>query len=144
VIGLLFVPFAAAAAALLIGSAVIFGLVAVAHAMGESFTRRRMAQGRALSPNSYRYLFTGLGGMALLWTGWIAFGWVPYAGVLVLAMATLVTWWLATVGLGATVLSRAGMRGEFAGRLVPPESLTDEYLWATPLGGVTAVKRPTK
>lgn len=142
VIGLLLVPFAAAAAILLIGSAVLFGLLAVAHALGETLTRRRMARGEALSPNSYRYLFTGLGGIALLWSGWIGFGWVPYAGVLVLAMATLVTWWLATVGLGATVLSRAGMRGEFAGRLIPPESLTDEYLWATPLHGVSAVKRP--
>jgi len=144
VIGLLLVPFAAAAAALLIGSAVLFGMLAVSHAMGETLTRRRMARGQALSPNSYRYLFTGLGAMALIWSGWVVFGWVPYAGMLVLAMATLVTWWLATVGLGATVLSRAGMRGEFAGRLIPPESLTDEYLWATPLGGVTAVKRPEK
>jgi hypothetical protein len=144
VIGLLLVPFAAAAAALLVGSAVLFGTIAVAHAMGETLTRRRMARGMALSPNSYRYLVTGLGGLALPWSGWIAFGWVPYAGVLILAMAALVTWWLATVGLGATVLSRAGMRGEFAGRLIPPESLTDEYLWATPLGGVSAVKRPMK
>jgi hypothetical protein len=144
VVGLLLVPFAAAAAALLIGSAVLFGMLAVSHAIGETLTRRRMARGQALSPNSYRYLLTGLGGVALLWSGWIVFGWVPYAGALVLGMATLVTWWLATVGLGATVLSRAGMRGEFAGRLIPPESLTDEYLWATPLGGVSAVKRPNQ
>jgi hypothetical protein len=141
VIGLLLVPFAAVAAGLLVGSAVLYGLVAVAHAMGETVTRRRMARGVALSPNSYRYLVTGVGGLGLIWSGWVVFGWVPVAGVVILAMATLATWWLATVGLGATVLSRGGMRGEFAGRIIPPESLTDEYLWATPLGGVTAIKR---
>jgi hypothetical protein len=54
------------------------------------------------------------------------------------------TWLLLTMGLGATILSRAGVRGEFAGRLVPPEALTDEYLWATPQLGVPAVKRPEK
>jgi hypothetical protein len=142
VIGLLLVPFAAVAAGLLVGSAVLYGLIAVAHAMGETLTRRRMARGVALSPNSYRYLLTGVSGLGVIWAGWIVFGWVPVAGMLILAMATLTTWWFATVGLGAAVLSRGGMRGEFAGRIFPPESLTDEYLWATPLGGVAAVKRP--
>jgi hypothetical protein len=49
---------------------------------------------------------------------------------------------LATVGFGAALLSRAGLKEHFAGRLIPAESLTDEYLWATPQFGVTAVKRP--
>ena len=49
---------------------------------------------------------------------------------------------LATAGLGATMLSRAGIRESFAGRIIPPEALTDEYLWATPQFGVPAVKRP--
>jgi hypothetical protein len=49
-----------------------------------------------------------------------------------------------TVGLGASVLSRAGIRQTFAGRHVVPEMLTDEYLWATPQFGVPAVKRPSK
>jgi hypothetical protein len=40
------------------------------------------------------------------------------------------------------LLSRAGIRENFAGRLIPPEALTDEYLWATPQFGVTAAKRP--
>jgi hypothetical protein len=79
-----------------------------------------------------------------LWLSWVAFGWVPVAGTLVLATAILVTWLLATVGFGASLLSRAGLREHFAGRLIPPEALTDEYLWATPQFGVTAVKRPPK
>jgi hypothetical protein len=141
-IGLLVVPFAAIVATLLVLTAVILGLLAIAHAMGEKVTRRRMARGVMLSPNGYRYLLVGLGGMGMLWAGWMALGWIPVAGTLMLGLAVVTTWFVATVGFGATLLSRAGLRGEFAGRILPPESLTDEYLWATPQLGVTAVKRP--
>ncbi len=58
------------------------------------------------------------------------------------ARPSIATWLLLTVGFGATLLSRGGLRAGFAGRLLPQESLTDEYLWATPQFGVTAVKRP--
>jgi hypothetical protein len=40
------------------------------------------------------------------------------------------------------LLSRAGLREGFAGRILPPEAMTDEYLWATPQFGVPAAKRP--
>ena len=66
------------------------------------------------------------------------------AGTLILATAVLVTWLLATVGFGAALLSRAGLREHFAGRILPAETLTDEFLWATPQFGVTAVKRPPR
>ena len=101
-----------------------------------------MARGVARSPNSFRYLLIGLGSIAAVWTAWIAFGWVPVAGIVILIAAVLATWLLATVGLGAAVLSRLGIRPSFAGRYLPTEMLTDEYLWATPQQGVPAVKRP--
>jgi hypothetical protein len=75
---------------------------------------------------------------------WVLFGWVPMAGSLVFLGAALVTWLLTTVGFGASLLSRAGVRPDFAGRIIPSEALTDEYLWATPQLGVPAVKRPPK
>ena len=119
------------------------GYLAVAHAIGETYTRRRMAQGATLgSPNSYRYLLAGLTGLFVLWAAWSVFGWVPVAGEIVRGAAVLVTWLMATVGFGAALLSRAGVRESFAGRLIPPEALTDEYLWATPQFGVPAVRRP--
>jgi hypothetical protein len=142
VIGLLFVPFAAAAALLLLLATAILGLLAIAHAMGETVSRRRMARGVVIQPDSYRYLGTGLAGLAALWGVWVGLGWIPVAGTLMLMMTTVATWFAATVGLGAALLSRAGLRGEFAGRIVSPESLTDEYLWATPQYGVTAARRP--
>ena len=143
VVGVLLIPFAIAAYVLLVMAAVVLGILGMSHAMGETYTRRRMALGVLVSPNSYRYVGLGLAALLGLWGIWALFGWVPVAGTLVLGGASVVTWVLGTVGFGASLLSRAGIRPEFAGRLVPPEALTDEYLWATPQLGVPAVKRPT-
>ena len=55
--------------------------------MGESITRRQMAQGRALSPNSYRYLVVGLACIFAPWLVWTLFGWAPVAGELMLGAA---------------------------------------------------------
>jgi hypothetical protein len=145
VVGILLVPFVLVIVPLLLLAAIVSGFLAVAHAMGEQRIRRRMAAGaRVGSANSYRYMFLGLSGVAAIWAAWILFGWVPIAGTLVFAAAFLVTWLLATLGFGAALLSRGGIRPAFAGRYVPPEALTDEYLWATPQFGVDAVKRPLK
>ncbi len=145
VAGILLVPFAVIVFALLLIVAVLGGFLAIAHAMGETLTRRQLARGASIAnANSYRYVAVGLAAVALLWLTWVLFGWVPVAGTLVLATALLVTWLLATVGFGASLLSRAGFREHFAGRLLPQESLTDEYLWATPQFGVSAVKRPPR
>ncbi|HEX2451315.1 MAG TPA: hypothetical protein VHJ69_09240, partial [Gemmatimonadales bacterium] len=125
VAGILLLPFAVAVYALLVLLGVVGGFLAVAHAIGETWTRRRMAKGAMLgSPNSYRYLGVGLAGLFALWFAWALFGWVPVAGALMRAAAVLVTWLLATVGFGAALLSRAGIREHFAGRLIPPEALT--------------------
>lgn len=143
VAGILLLPFAVVVYALLVVVAAVGGFLAVAHAMGETYTRRRLALGAMIgSPNSYRYLLVGLGALASLWLAWAVFGWVPVAGELIRGAALLVTWLLATAGFGAALLSRAGIRENFAGRLIPPEALTDEYLWATPQFGVPAARRP--
>ena len=143
VAGILLLPFAVAVYGLLVVVGALGGFLAVAHAMGETYIRRRMAMGVVIgSPNSYRYLVVGLGALAALWLAWSVFGWVPVAGTLIGGAAFLVTWLLATAGFGAALLSRAGIRENFAGRLIPPEALTDEYLWATPQFGVPAARRP--
>jgi len=143
VVGILLVPFAAIAYVLVLLAALLAGALAVVHAIGETYTRRRLAQGVMLgTPNSYRYVLTGLAGMVLLWSGWAAFGWVPVLGWIAFGAAALVTWMLMTVGLGAALLSRLGLAGHFAGRFIAPETLTDEYLWATPQFGVPAARRP--
>jgi hypothetical protein len=139
--GSVLIPFAVAVYLMLAIVAVLGGLLAVAHAMGEVMTRRRLARGVVVSPNSYRYLITGLGVLASLWFVWAIFGAVPVAGGLTLFAAGLVTWLAGTAGFGAALLSRGGMREEFTGRTLSSGMMTDEYLWATPMG-VPAVKRP--
>ncbi|HEX2249634.1 MAG TPA: polymer-forming cytoskeletal protein [Gemmatimonadales bacterium] len=142
VAGILLLPFAVAVFALLVVIGVVGGFLAVAHAMGETYTRRRMALGAVIgSPNSYRYLLVGLLALATLWITWALFGWVPVAGSIIWGAAFFVTWLLGTAGFGAALLSRAGVRENFAGRILPPEALTDEYLWATPQFGVPAARR---
>ncbi len=143
VAGILLLPFAVAVYVLLVIVGIVGGYLAVAHAMGETYTRRRLAQGILVgAPGSYQFLLVGLVATTALWLAWALFGWVPVAGALIRGAAILVTWLLATAGLGAALLSRAGIRENFAGRIIPPEALTDEYLWATPQFGVPAVKRP--
>ncbi|MGZ8392548.1 MAG: hypothetical protein ACXWWK_06880 [Gemmatimonadales bacterium] len=143
VAGILLLPFAIAVFAMLVVVGVVGGYLAVAHAMGETYTRRRMALGVIIgSPNSYRYLLVGLVALASLWAAWALFGWVPVAGSIVWGAAFFVSWLLGTAGFGAALLSRAGIKENFSGRLFPPEALTDEYLWATPQFGVPAGRRP--
>ena len=143
VAGILLLPFAIAVFAMLVVVGVVGGYLAVAHAMGETYTRRRMALGMIISsPNSYRYLLVGLMALASLWAAWALFGWVPVAGSIVWGAAFFISWLLGTAGFGAALLSRAGIKENFSGRLFPPEALTDEYLWATPQFGVTAGRRP--
>ena len=145
VVGILLVPFAVAVYALLAVVTLLGGFLAVAHAMGEVRARRRMAAGvLGVSTSGYAYIATGLVAAAALWAVWIGFGWVPVAGALIEGAATLVTWILATVGFGAALLSRLGLKDHFTGRFIAPEMLTDEYLWATPQFGVPAVPRPKK
>lgn len=143
VAGILLLPFAVAVFAMLVVVGVVGGYLAVAHALGETYTRRRMAQGIVVtSPNSYRYLLVGLFALASLWGAWALFGWVPVAGSIMWGAAFFVSWLLGTAGFGAALLSRAGIKENFSGRLFPPEAMTDEYLWATPQFGVPAGRRP--
>jgi hypothetical protein len=143
VAGILLLPFAIAVFAMLVVIGVVGGYLAVAHAMGETYTRRRMALGVVIgSLNSYRYLLVGLVALASLWAAWALFGWVPVAGSIMWGAAFFISWLLGTAGFGAALLSRAGIRENFSGRLFPPEALTDEYLWATPQFGVPAGRRP--
>jgi len=139
VVGILLLPFAAAA--YLIGAilAVVGGYLAIAHAVGETFTRRRMANGAFVrAPNAYGYLFTGLIGLLGLWAAAALTGWMGPVVVLFKVAAIIVTWLAATVGFGAVLLSRAGLREAFAGRHYG--EMSDEYLWATPPATPTAAR----
>jgi len=131
IVGILVLPFAVPAFVLGAALAALGGYLAVAHAVGETVTRRRMANGAFVrSPNSYGYIFSGLAGLLGLWAAAALFGWLGPVVLLLQIAATLVTWVALTAGFGAVLLSRAGLRETFAGRY--SGEMTDEYLWATP------------
>jgi MFS family permease len=139
IVGILVLPFAAVAYAVAACLAVILGYLAVAHSVGETFTRRRMAHGAFVrAPNAYGYLFTGLVGLLGLWALAALFGWAGPVVVLLRIVAAIVTWLAGTVGFGAVLLSRGGLRETFTGRHFA--ELSDEYLWATPPATPTAAR----
>lgn len=141
VVGILLLPFAAVAFVIGAIAAVLGGYLAVAHAVGETVARRRMAHGAFVrAPNAYGYLFTGLIGLLGLWAAAALFGWAGPVVLLFRIAAVIVTWLAATVGFGAVLLSRGGLRETFAGRHVG--ELSDEYLWATPPATPAAPRAP--
>ena len=131
IVGILLLPFAVVAFVIAVCLAVLGGYLAVAHAVGETVSRRRMANGAFVrSPNAYGYLFTGLIGLLGLWAAAALFGWAGPVVYVFRAAAFVVTWLAATVGFGAVLLSRAGLRDAFTGRHMGDQS--GEYLWTTP------------
>jgi MFS family permease len=131
IVGILLLPFAVLAFVVAAIGAALGGYLAVAHAIGETVSRRRMANGAFVrNPNAYGYLFTGLVGLLGLWAAAALFGWAGPVVIIFRAAAFIVTWLAATVGFGAVLLSRAGLRETFAGRHAG--EMSDEYLWATP------------
>jgi len=131
IVGILLLPFAVLAYVIAACVAALGGYLAVAHAIGETVSRRRMANGVFVRyPNAYGYLFTGLIGLLGLWAAAALFGWAGPVVFVFRGAAFIVTWLAATVGFGAVLLSRAGLRETFAGRHAG--ELSDEYLWATP------------
>ncbi len=137
IVGILLLPFAAVGYMVAAVFASVIGYLAVAHAIGETVTRRRMAHGAFVrAPNAYGYLFSGLVGLLGLWALAALTGWLSPVSVLFKIAAALVTWIAATVGFGAVLLSRGGLRDTFTGKQFG--EATDEYLWATPPATPTA------
>src|SRR5262249_29742799 len=119
VVGILLLPFAAVAFVIAAILAVVAGYLAIAHSIGETFTRRRMAHGAFVrAPNAYGYLFAGLVGLLGLWAAAALTGWMGPVVIVFRIAAVIVTWLAATTGFGAVMLSRAGLRETFAGRHV--------------------------
>lgn len=143
IVGILLLPVVVPAFIVAACAAVLGGYLAVAHAVGETFTRRRMAHGAFVrTPNAYGYLFTGLLGLLGLWAAAALTGWLGPVVILLRVAALIVTWLAATVGFGAVLLSRAGLRETFAGRHLG--EMSDEYLWATPPATPTAARMNAK
>lgn len=141
-VGILLIPFAIVAYALAAAGLVTLGLLGMARLIGAAVSgdsaRRLSASGASL-----RAVVVGSIALMLPWGFMLGGGAVaPQFEWVLGVMATGVTWVAATAGLGATLLSRVGMRPVRAS--ASREISVDQYAWATPtpVTGVAAARRP--
>lgn len=157
ILGILLVPFAIVAYALAVIGLVALGFLAAARAAGASFARGAYSGARGAS---LRALVYGLGMFVGVWM--IAAVLTPFESIATAArvLAIAVTWAAATVGLGATIISRAGKRpveeqpdpelerAHAAARraleeaaMAPAAPPPPEWQTPTPVSGVVAARR---
>ena len=108
----------------------VFGLLAVAHALGERAAEQSGDRFDFRRRNSYAYLFTGL---ALMLAPILAAhilgmtGFLGFFGTMLKILTWIAIWIAGTVGFGAVILSRAGTRRTFVTR--PPEILESDDIF---------------
>jgi hypothetical protein len=142
VIGVLLIPFAIVAYVIAAAGLVTLGFLAVARLTGGAVasdrgtTSKRGVHLRALAIGLVAYLG--------IWMVAALFAWNPMIGAILRAIAVAVTWVAATVGLGATLASRAGTQRPGVGS--SKKTATDDFAWQTPtpVSGVAAATRKLK
>ena len=142
IVGILLIPFAAVAYALAVLGAADLGFLAMSLLVGDA-TMRGESYVRDPRP-VVSHLIAGLSVFLVLWllAGGAAF--LGLAGSVLRLLAFLSTWIAATVGLGATIITRGGTRSPASMPRVPAPPV-EEYAWQTPtpVSGVAAARRPT-
>ena len=137
-IGILLIPFAVVAYVVALAGLLTLGFLAVARFTGRAFFRDA-PQSRAVS---LRSLFIGLAIYLGFWFLAAAFAWHPVASSVLRAVALAGSWVALTFGLGATILTRSGTRGDQLRDRRPRSA--DDLSWQTPtpVTGVVAARRP--
>lgn len=117
----------------------VLGFLAVSRVAGQALTRR--AATVSVRGAELRSMLAGLFFFFGLWLAAAVLSWVPVLGSLLHALAFVVTWAAATVGLGAAVITRGGGRPTVAP--APPPSAGGEIGWQTPtpISGIAAARR---
>lgn len=139
VLGVLLIPFAIVAYVIACAGLVTLGFLAVARLTGGAFASARGTT--SVRGVHLRALIIGLAAYLAVWMLAALFTWNPMLGAILRAFAIAVTWVAATVGLGATLASRAGTQRPGSGGA--KKAHTDEYAWQTPtpVSGVAAATR---
>ena len=139
IVGWALLPFAVIGFLVAVAGAVALGFLAMAQVTGEALLRRTQRGPGGLE----RVVFVGLVGYMSLWILSALLAWSGPAGGAMLIIALLITWVAATVGFGATLISRGGTAEP--ARPSIPVTRTAELEWQTPtpVAGVAAARRPT-
>jgi hypothetical protein len=140
VIGIPVAVVAALAILVAVPGAAVLGYLAAAKSVGSSYLTRRMADGHAVVVTPYRSTAYGLVGLLAVWIPAVTLSWIPLVGQLFFLLALAATWVMATAGVGAAILSRAGLRATFAGSQ-PQRALTDEHYWPMDASNFTPARR---
>lgn len=135
-IGILLIPFAVVAYGIAVAGLLTLGFLAVARLIGGALRRSADSTRRSKTLGA---LAVGVAIFFALWTIVALFTWAPLAASVVRGAAVAATWAAATLGLGATLLSRAGTHRKLAAGTRPVE-LAD-WQTPTPLTGVVAARR---
>lgn len=140
IVGIVIAPFAALAIIVLGAGLATLGFLAMARVAGQAMTRRAaVATARGIEMRSM------LAGLCLFFGLWLLaalLGWVPVLGTILHALAVVVTWAAATVGLGAAVLSRGGSRRRGIAAHATPALPEAGWQTPTPISGIAAARRP--
>lgn len=138
-IGILLIPFAVVAYIIALAGLLMLGFLAVARFTGRPFTGAQPLTGRRMS---LRALLIGIGIYVGLWLAAAMFVWNPMIGAVLRGIALAGSWVALTLGLGATLITRAGTRrdGDTGRKAAPPGDLS--WQTPTPVTGVVAARRP--
>ncbi|HEX8849849.1 MAG TPA: polymer-forming cytoskeletal protein [Gemmatimonadaceae bacterium] len=141
IIGIVLIPVALPAICVLTALLSVLGFLAVSRVAGQALTRRAAAV--SVRGAELRSMLAGLFFFFGLWAAAAVLSWVPVLGALLHALAFVVTWAAATVGLGAAIVSRGGAGAREVAVAAP--SATPDIGWQTPtpISGIAAARRPT-
>ena len=117
----------------------VLGFLAVSRIAGQALTRR--AATVSVRGAELRSMLAGLFFFFGLWLAAAVLSWVPVLGSLLHALAFVVTWAAATVGLGAAVITRGGSRPTTTPVAATPEGSELGWQTPTPISGIAAARR---
>lgn len=139
VIGIILLPVAIPGLIVVAALLCALGFLAVSRVAGQALTRR--AATVSVRGAELRSMLAGLFFFFGLWLAAALLSWVPVLGSLLHALAFVVTWAAATVGLGAAVITRGGGRPSTVAAVPAHEGAELGWQTPTPISGIAAARR---
>ena len=141
VLGILLVPFAAVAYVILAAGLVSLGFLATAVVIGRGWRSAAPGSDRARRAATLQAMVVGIVVLLLPWALAALLAAWPVAETLARGVAFAITWVAATAGLGATLISRAGIKRAQSRQAVRAMA-SPSWQTPTPVSGVVAARRP--
>jgi hypothetical protein len=139
IVGIILLPVAIPGMFVLAALLAALGFLAVSRVAGQALTKR--AATVSVRGAELRSMLAGLFFFFGLWLVAALLNWVPVLGSLLHALAFVVTWAAATVGLGAAVITRGGSRPTVSAVSPTPEGSELGWQTPTPISGIAAARR---